>query len=156
MNEREPSLQEKIAFFSGLISEAAGIREPITITRPYLHLPCPCAAVHSSATGEVFYAGEDGLDHHDGVQWRRIADFRAVLQESSFDNPEVPARLIVKRAGRYHFLEVPRQSMANSGWIADALGHEAAKSVTDYHALRRAIVFLGFSYAECGGCLHER
>jgi hypothetical protein len=156
MNEPEPSLQEKIAFFSGLISAAAGIREPIILTRPYLHLPCPCTAVHSSANGEVFHAVEDGLYQHDGVQWRRIADFRAVLHESSFDNPEVPARLIVKRAGRYHLLEVPRHSMADSGWIADALGDEAVKSVTDYQALRRAIVFLGFSYAECGGCLHER
>lgn len=113
---------------------------------------CACGAIEVQPSGEQFLASPHGTHHHNGVEWRRIADFAAFAHWTCFDNPAVPIRLVVRRGGQWMGVEVPRDQWPTPSWIGQLLGGEAAASVTDYEALQRAIVFIGFAVSECRGC----
>lgn len=117
--------------------------------------PCTCTAIEICPSGEQFVASVFGTHHHNGSEWRLVADFVGCLHGSSFDKPSVPVRLCIYRAGKWSFIEVSHSEFESARWVARLLGADAAASVTDYDALSRAIRFFGFVVSECRGCRHE-
>ncbi len=116
---------------------------------------CSCAAIEVQPTGQQFAAFDDGLLHHNGVEWRRIADFFAMLDPSSFDTSLPTVRVAVNRRGIWRYFEVQKAEFHSLCWLTRCLGAEAAASVTDSEALATAIILFGFVRGECKGCRHE-
>lgn len=136
----------------GQVGAEAGFNNPVVVYRLDEGQRCLCGCIEVQPTGEQFIAMEDGIHHHAGVEWHRIADFFAMIDLGSFDTPLPAVRVAAKRRGEWSYVEVLKTEFHSMRWVARCLGAEAAASVTNQSALAKAIILFGFVRGECRGC----